>query len=115
MRLSFRDSWRLRAIERGLRRSEPHLAGMMAIFARLNAGEVISSREQARRLENGVEAALAVLAGAVSALFATARWESGRTAGMRARARQRLSRLAWRLLDALAAADPTLPTRSAGQ
>jgi hypothetical protein len=44
MKVSFRESWRLRRIEARLRRSDPHLAGMLAIFARLSAGEAIASR-----------------------------------------------------------------------
>jgi hypothetical protein len=49
MRIPFRAPWRLRALERELRRTEPHLAAMLAIFAKLNAGEAIVSREQAHR------------------------------------------------------------------
>lgn len=36
----------LRGIKRGLRRLDPHLAAMLAMFARLCAGEAIISREQ---------------------------------------------------------------------
>lgn len=63
MRFPFRQSWQLRVIERGLRRSEPHLAVMLAIFARLNAGEAIVSREQARRPRDWAVLVLSVLAG----------------------------------------------------
>ena len=63
MRFPFGQSWQLRVIERGLRRSGPHLAVMLAIFARLNAGEAIVSREQARRPGDWGVLLLAVLAG----------------------------------------------------
>lgn len=49
MRFPFRECWKLRAIERELRLSEPHLAGMLTIFAKLNAGEAVISGEQADR------------------------------------------------------------------
>jgi len=41
-----RRRWVLWHMERGLRRSDPHLAAMLAIFARLAAGEAIGSIEQ---------------------------------------------------------------------
>jgi hypothetical protein len=47
MRVPYRQHWALWRIERRLRRSDPHLAAMLAIFARLTAGEVIASTEQA--------------------------------------------------------------------
>lgn len=84
MRLPFREVWRLRRIECRLRRSEPHLAAMLAIFARLNAAEAIISREQAR--PSGIRAwrVLAVLAGTMAGLLAGVaairRWASRRTA-----------------------------------
>ncbi len=49
MRIPYRRQWRLRRLSRSLCRSDPHLAAMLAIFARLNAGEAITSREQATR------------------------------------------------------------------
>lgn len=39
--------WRLRRIDRWMSRSDPHLAAMLAIFARLTADEPIASIEQA--------------------------------------------------------------------
>ena len=45
--VSYTQHWRLRRMERWMRRSDPHLAAMLAIFARLTAGEVIASIEQA--------------------------------------------------------------------
>jgi hypothetical protein len=65
MRLSFRQWWRLRRIQRRLRRSEPHMAAMLAIFTRLTAGEAIISREQACRPAGRVSHVLAWL-GSVS-------------------------------------------------
>lgn len=84
MRLPFRQVRHLRRIERGLRRSEPHLAAMLAIFARLNAAEAIVSREQA--CPSGIRAwrVLAVLAGTIAGLLAglaaIRRWAFHRTA-----------------------------------
>jgi hypothetical protein len=45
----YRQRWLLRRMERGLCRSDPHMAAMLAIFARLTAGEAITSAEQAQR------------------------------------------------------------------
>jgi hypothetical protein len=116
MRVPFRASWRLRAIERGLRRSEPHLAAMLAIFAHLYAGEVIISREQAHRPGNWAGLALAVPTGAVSGLLAGARWVSDRATRLYVQARQRLSRIVRALLVTPAdAVGFTQPTRSPGQ
>lgn len=49
MRIPYRRRWLLWRLNRRLCRSDPHLAVMLAIFARLNAGEAITSREQAAR------------------------------------------------------------------
>ena len=40
--------WRLRRMDRWISQSDPHLAAMLAIFARLTADEAIASIEQAR-------------------------------------------------------------------
>lgn len=45
--VSYTQHWRLRRIDRWMRRSDPHLVAMLAIFARLTAGEAIASSEQA--------------------------------------------------------------------
>lgn len=45
MQFPYRRQWLLRRISRGLRRSDPHLTAMLAIFARLTAGEAITSEE----------------------------------------------------------------------
>lgn len=47
VRIPYRRHWLLRTMNRSLRRSHPHLAAMLAIFARLNVGEAITSVEQA--------------------------------------------------------------------
>lgn len=47
MRIPVRQRWLLRRMDRRLCRSDPHLAAMLAIFARLNVREAITSREQA--------------------------------------------------------------------
>ena len=39
MSLPYRQQWQLRQIDHALRRSDPHLAAMLAIFTRLTAGE----------------------------------------------------------------------------
>ena len=124
MRLPFRQSWQLRGIERRLRRSDPHLAAMFAIFTGLTAGEAIINREQAhrpgnpaglRQQERWVRPALAVLAGAIAGLAAAARWVSGRAARLRAAARRRLSRTARAPLGTPSAAEnPANPRRSLG-
>jgi hypothetical protein len=46
--VSYTQHRRLRRMDRWMSRSDPHLAAMLAIFARLNAGEAIASIEQAR-------------------------------------------------------------------
>jgi hypothetical protein len=47
MSVSYTQHWRLRRMDRWMTRSDPHLAAMLAIFARLTAGEAIASIEQA--------------------------------------------------------------------
>lgn len=74
MNLPFRQFRQLRGLERGLRRSEPHLVAMLAIFARLNAGEMITSREQALPTAARAGRVMAVLAGAVASMAAAGRW-----------------------------------------
>jgi hypothetical protein len=45
--VSYVQHWRLRRMDRWIARSDPHLAAMLGIFARLAAGEPIASIEQA--------------------------------------------------------------------
>ncbi len=47
MSVSYTQHWRLRRLDRWMARSDPHLAAMLTIFARLSAGEPIASIEQA--------------------------------------------------------------------
>jgi hypothetical protein len=47
MRIPYRQRWLLWHINHRLGRSDPHLAAMLEIFARLYLGEVITSVEQA--------------------------------------------------------------------
>lgn len=46
--VSYTQHWRLRRMDRWMSRSDPHLAAMLAIFARLTVDEPIASIEQAR-------------------------------------------------------------------
>src|SRR5436190_7455035 len=46
MSVTYSQHWRLRRIDRWMSRSDPHLAAMLPIFARLAAGEAITSSEQ---------------------------------------------------------------------
>ena len=104
MRLPFRHFRQLRGIERGLRRSEPHMAAMLAIFARLNAGEAITSIEQAPSVAIRMGRSLAVLAGVIAALVSVARWIFRRIAGGWAAVRRRFSRSGQALPNASSAA-----------
>jgi hypothetical protein len=47
MSVRYTQHWRLRRMDRWMSRSDPHLAAMLTIFARLTAGEAIASIEQA--------------------------------------------------------------------
>jgi hypothetical protein len=95
MRIPYRQRWVLRRMDRRLRRSDPHVAAMLAIFARLYAGETIASREQAGQPRTRVRCAIAWLAGAMAGaaagLAAGARWAFRRVASACAVVRWRLS------------------------
>jgi hypothetical protein len=88
MRLPFRQSWQLRGIEAGLRQSDPRLAAMLVIFAKLSAGETVPSHEQVHRPGNWVRPVLVVLAGAMRCLAAAVGWVPGQTARLGASVRQ---------------------------
>jgi uncharacterized protein YijF (DUF1287 family) len=45
MSLPYRQQWQLRQIDHALRRSDPHLAAMLAIFTRLTASEKVPAVE----------------------------------------------------------------------
>jgi hypothetical protein len=87
MTIPYRQQWVLRRIGRRLRRSDPHMAAMLAIFARLYVGEVILSAEQTGR--HPVRRALAWL---TSTAAAGARWVFRRVASACAAVRWRLGR-----------------------
>lgn len=46
MSVRYVQHWRLRRINRRMSRSDPHLVAMLTIFARLSAGEPVTSIEQ---------------------------------------------------------------------
>lgn len=98
MRIPYRRYWLLRRMNRNLRRSDPHLAAMLAIFARLNAGETITSREQAGPFGVRVMRSLSWLGNAIACLaaglIACGHWVSRRAASARAAVRCRFSRAA---------------------
>jgi hypothetical protein len=48
MSLCFRQEWLLRRTEAALRRSDPHLVAMLAIFSRLGAAEPMPVRERVK-------------------------------------------------------------------
>lgn len=56
----------LSRMARSLRRSDPHLATMLAIFARLTAGEAVDSREQGGAAGEWVRRGLARLGRAMA-------------------------------------------------
>jgi len=90
MQLLYRRQRLLRRIERGLRRSDPELAAVLAIFAQLYAGEVLASPEQpipvrrmawlrgaVARLAAGLSGCAGALSHAASAAWRTARGRLG--------------------------------------
>jgi hypothetical protein len=48
MSLPYRQEQQLHRIGNALRRSDPHLAGMLSVFGRLGAGDSMPTREQLR-------------------------------------------------------------------
>src|SRR5512146_408868 len=90
MQLPYRRRRLLRRIERGLRRSDPELAAMLAIFAQLHASEVLAGPEQrvsvhrtawlrdaVARLAAGLSGCAGALARAASTAWRTARGRLG--------------------------------------
>ena len=112
MRIPYRQRWLLRRMDRMLRRSDPHMAAMLAIFARLAAGEAITSREQAGPPDTGVRRVLACLgtaiAGLAAGLASAAHWVFRRVAIACAVARRRYSASARAALSASSAERPPL-------
>lgn len=98
MRIPYRQHWLLRRVNRNLRRSDPHLAAMLAIFARLNAGETITSREQVGSLGARVIRSLGWLGKAIArvaaGLIACGHWMSRRATSARTAVRWRFSQAA---------------------
>lgn len=81
MRIPYRQHWLLRRMDRRLRRSDPHMAAMLAIFARLSAGEPMTSREQAHsdsRLRRGLAWLAGAMVGIAICLADCASWMSRR-------------------------------------
>ncbi|MGH3419114.1 MAG: hypothetical protein ACRDOD_05885 [Streptosporangiaceae bacterium] len=70
MKFSYHQGWALRRLGHGLRLSDPHLAAMLTIFARLTAGEAIASREQARPAGDRIRRGLLWLGYAMAAVVA---------------------------------------------
>jgi hypothetical protein len=70
MKISCRQHRALRHMNRSLRRSDPHLAAMLAMFARLYAGEAMVSTEQTAVLAVRIWRRLACIA--TAAFLATA-------------------------------------------
>jgi Protein of unknown function (DUF3040) len=71
MSLNRRQLHRLRRIESGLLRSDPHLAAMLAVFAGLAAGEHLPAWEQLGTRPGRIRQAAALIVKAVT-LLATA-------------------------------------------
>jgi hypothetical protein len=115
MRLPLRHSWQLRRIERGLRRSEPHLAAMLTIFARLSAGEPATGCEQLPGSVGRLRMILTAVAGAVTTM-AVVTGRALRAGASRCAAAARLGRPARTPLSpAGAARGGTRPGRPHGQ
>jgi hypothetical protein len=92
MSLDFRQQRQLDRIEFRLRRSDPHLAAMLNIFARLAAGEHMPAGERlAARLDRLQQTAALItktLAGAVLAIWLVICMVSAAFLGLRVRAPQ---------------------------
>lgn len=112
---SFGRFGQLRGIERELHRSEPHMTAMLAIFAKLYAGETIISCEQERPAAIWERSVLAVLAATIADFAGAGRWVISRIACGCAATCRRLSRAARvRLAVHLRRATPTDLRRSLG-
>lgn len=115
MRIPGRQHWLLRRMDRRLRRSDPHLAVMLAIFARLSAAEAISSREQAHPdtwLRHGLTWLGSAITGMAACLADCAGWVFRRVTIACAIGRWRLSGGPRAVLTASSAARP--PTHRDG-
>ena len=70
MALNYHDQRQLHSIESRLVRSDPHLAAMLTVFARLTAGQRMPGLEQAATRLDLAQQALALIAKAAAALAA---------------------------------------------
>jgi hypothetical protein len=99
MRLPYHRYWVLPRISRGLRRSDPHLAAMLAIFARLTAGEAITSWDQSGpprgRMRHVMVRLGSAIAIAAACLCACAHWVLRGAAISCAAVRRRCSGETW--------------------
>lgn len=94
MRMPYHQQRLLRRMDCKLRRSDPHLTAMLTMFARLNAGEAITSREQAHpstRVRRGLARLGDAIACIAICLADCARWAFGRVAILCAVVRWRFS------------------------
>jgi hypothetical protein len=92
MKIPCRQYWVLWRMSRGLCRSDPHLAAMLAIFARLSAGEAIARKERAATSGSRLRRGPAWLRCALTAVAACARWVLHRVVRICAAVRWRFSR-----------------------
>ncbi len=84
MSLSVREQRQLRRIAEAVRRSDPHLVSMLAIFGSLTAGEPVPGYEQPRTLGRRMLAAALLTAATAAALFTSAACVCTRTVAARA-------------------------------
>jgi Protein of unknown function (DUF3040) len=81
MSLSRRQQRLLNQIDEAVSRSDPRLAGMLAVFTRLTAGEPMPCREQLRTLVGWIRAALVLAATAITTLIIVAAGTMARATG----------------------------------
>lgn len=68
MSLNYHEQVQLHRIESRLLRSDPHLAGMLAVFGRLSAGQRMPAWDQAATRRDLTRQAAALIARAVAAM-----------------------------------------------
>lgn len=81
MSLSRRQQRLLNQIDAAVSRSDPRLAGMLAVFTRLTAGEPMPRREQLRTLAGRIRAGLLLAAIAITTLIIIAASTMARATG----------------------------------
>jgi hypothetical protein len=91
MSLPYRQEQRLHRIGTALRRSDPHLAGMLAVFGRVCAGETMPSAEQLRTRLCRLWQVLAWLVAAIAIAAA----DAAHVLALAARTCMRAIRVAW--------------------